>query len=231
MQSHETAFSPWYSQTSISLLKQFLIVVPSYTILTPLSSPFLHFPSSQGSTSVCGALGKPGSLSRSFHHARKLWLEGKGCGSLAASVTVSSGHHSLFCSPVPAPCPSPAAPLGTLSVLTHFRASLISTNKRSQVAFFHINTLKWLYKGAENIQASAGDGGNRVGLRERGRWWHCTAEAAVPSAEAAVGLQLCSHLSERSSWKLRAWGRKLLMSIFPSSLSHTQKYNSFNGKR
>lgn len=197
----------------------------------PFSSPFLPFPSSQGNTGVCVALGKPGSLSKCFHDSRKLWLEGKGCGSLAASVTVSSGHRSHFCCAVSSPCPSPEAPGGTLSVLPYLRAFLISTNKRSQVAFFHVNTLKWLYKGAENIQASAGDGGNRVGLKERGRGWHCTAEAAVPLAEAAVGLQLWSHFSERSPWKLKAWGRKLLMSIFPSSLSHMPKYNSFNGKR
>lgn len=52
---------------------------------SPSSSSFLHFPSSQGSTGVCGALGKPGSLSRCFHPTRKLWLEGKDCGSLADS--------------------------------------------------------------------------------------------------------------------------------------------------
>lgn len=119
---------------------------------SPFSSSFLHVPSSQGNDVVCGALGKPGSLSRSFHHTRELWLEGKGCTSLAASVTVSSVHNNHFCCSLPPLCPSPAAPWGTLSVLPHFRAFLISTNKRSQIAFFHINTLKWLHKGAENIQ-------------------------------------------------------------------------------
>lgn len=83
---------------------------------SPFSSSFLHFPSSQGNVGVCGALGKSGSLSSSFHHTRKLCLEGKGCDSLAASVSVCSGTTATS-----AVLPHSPAPL-----LQHLRAPWVS---------------------------------------------------------------------------------------------------------
>ena len=140
---------------------------------------------------------------------------------MAASVSVTAGHHSHLCCPVlcpttlPLSCSTSRAPL-TVSchASEHSSAENIPTKKKEQVVFFHIDTSKWLCEGAEDIRVRAGDG---VGLWDRVAPHHSSSCYISLGCRGAAAVYMLIREESVEAHSLRKEAANEHLSIFPFS--------------